>query len=199
MENDKVFVPSRFENIINNYDDYSTIFVKPKKDIKSMLGTIEKMRTQRGGALSILKGKTGVGKTTMIHALPFYEPQIFNKVISIPENIGFKDIIDIMKEKIGESTHQIKIVLLDGREIIDDETGLTNFLTRLNQFLRRRNDVLVCWPVNNEEWYDKLVKNGREIGGKNFIPSQALIEVQGPSREKWKQALQNLLVFMDKT
>lgn len=199
MGNDKIYVPSRFESIVNYYDDYSTIFVKPKKDIKSMLSTVEKMRTQRGGALAILKGKTGIGKTTMIHSLPYYESQTFSKVISIPENIEFTDINGVIKEKIGEPTQQIKIVLLDGREIIDDETGLTNFLTKLNQLLRRRNDALVCWPVNNEEWYDKLVKKGREIGGKNFIPSQALIEVQGPSREKWKQALANLLIFMDKT
>lgn len=164
--NDRIYVPSRFENIINNYDDYSAIFVKPKKDIKSMLSTIEKMKTQRGGALSILKGRTGIGKTTMIHTLPYYEPQIFDKVISIPENIEFTDIIGIVKEKIGEPTKQIKIVLLDGREIIDDETGLTNFLTSLNQLLRRRNDLLVCWPVNNEEWFDKLIQKDEKLEGR---------------------------------
>lgn len=149
--------------------------------------------------MSILKGRTGIGKTTMIHALPYYEPQTFNEVISIPENIEFTDIISIIKNEIGDQTKQIKIVLLDGREIIKDETGLTNFLTSLNQLLRRRKDLLVCWPVNNEEWYDKLIQKGREIGGKNFIPSQAVIEVQGPNREKWKNALENLLMFMDKT
>lgn len=199
MESNKIYVPSRFENILNNYKDYSTIYVKPKEDIKSMLNLIEKMNTQKGGALSILKGKTGIGKTTMIYTLTHYEPQIFDKVISIPENIEFPDILNNIKEKIGEATEQIKIVLLDGREIIDDETGLTNFLTSLNQLLRRRKDLLVCWPVNNEEWYNKLVEKGREIGGKNFIPSQATIEVQGPEKDTWKQALENLLIFMDKT
>lgn len=199
MESNKIYVPSRFENIINNYKDYSAIYVKPKEDIKSMLSLNEKMSTQKGGALSILKGKTGIGKTTMIYTLPHYEPQIFDRVISISENIEFSDIINNIKENIGEATEQIKIVLLDGREIIDDETGLTNFLTNLNQLLRRRSDLLVCWPVNNEEWYNKLVNKGREIGGKNFIPSQAAIEVQGPEKETWRQALENLLIFMDKT
>lgn len=199
MENKSIYVPSRFENIINNYDDYSAIFVKSKEDIKSVLRTVEKMKTQRGGALSILKGKTGIGKTTMIHSLPYYEPNTFAKVISIPENIEFTAIIDLIKEKVGALTDQIKIVLLDGREIIDDETGLTNFLTTLNQLLRRRKDILICWPVNNEEWYDKLIKKGREIGGGNFIPSQAKMEVQGPTKDTWKTALENLLRFIDKT
>lgn len=198
MDTETIYVPSRFENIINNFDEYTPLLVKPKDDIKAFLKMTEKMKTQKSGILSILKGSTGIGKTTLIYSLPYYESTIFEKVIRVPEDCKYTEIIPWIKNNIDEENDLVKIISLDGREITTDDYGLINLLTGLNQLLRRRKDILVCWPVNDDNWYDKLVTSGRQVGGKNFIPKQAEIIVNGPKKKKWKDALEKLLIFMDK-
>jgi hypothetical protein len=92
-----------------------------------------------------------------------------------------------------------RIVLFDGREASDDDVGVRQFLAALNQFLRRRPDVLFCWPTTDNAWHRKLRSIAENIGGANFCPSETDHTVVGPSRSQWPTMLERPLLQYQKT
>jgi hypothetical protein len=57
---------------------------------------------------------------------------------------------------------------MDGREASDDRVGLKQMVSGLNQLLRGRPDLVVCWPTVYSEWRDDLLELARTIGRKGL-------------------------------
>jgi hypothetical protein len=91
------------------------------------------------------------------------------------------------------------IILFDGREASDDTVGLGQFLASLNQFLRKRPDVLVCWPTTDNEWHRTIRNKATQIGGENFCPTESDYEVRGPDKSDWPKILERMLLQFMKT
>jgi len=85
------------------------------------------------------------------------------------------------------------ILLLDGREISDDEVGISQFITSINQMLRRRKDIICCWPINDLLWRQTIYSLTHKIGGLSLLPEQAQIVISGPSKDMWELCLEKIL------
>lgn len=193
-------VPSRFENILPHFsNNLDTILIEVPEDTEAFVNLVRKVRVQKGGVLSFMKGETGVGKTTAVYSMPIWRSDLFKEVFIVPEEINYPDITQWIRSQVPEDEDKINLILLDGREITSDGIGLTNFFTSLNQLLRKRKDLIVCWPANDEDWLNNLVSTARKVGGNNFVPKKGIIKIKGPEKDKWNDILDRLLIYMDKT
>ncbi|WJQ07492.1 hypothetical protein QT235_01980 [Geobacillus stearothermophilus] len=196
-------VPSRFENILphftNESNELGALLIEVKDDIDSFVDLVKKVQVQNGGVLSFVKGATGIGKTTTVYSMPIWRSDLFNKTYFVPVDTDFNSITQWIKDNVPPHETKINIVLLDGREITSDAVGLTNLFTSLNQLLRRRKDLIVCWPANDDAWLETLVETARKVGGRNFVPSNGVITISGPDKSTWRDILERLLIYMDKT
>src|SRR5207302_641810 len=155
---------------------------------------------QNGGILSFLLGATGIGKTTAVYSATVNMPELFAPVASVPSDLPLRDAIAWINQNVPDPINGKTIpVLFDGREIVDDDVGVRQFLSGLNQFLRRRPDVLFFWPTTDEEWHQQIRTVATKIGGSNFAPHEADYEVQGPAAAEWPGILERLLLQFGKT
>lgn len=127
-------------------------------------------------------------------------PNSFAPVLQIPPEIGFREVTPWLQQHLpAPSTGKAQILLFDGRELSDDAVGLKQLLSSLNQILRKRSDVLFCWPATDLEWYNHIQTIATKIGGGNFCPPEAAHQVVGPAKEKWSSVLQQVLRQFGKT
>ena len=85
---------------------------------------------------------------------------------------------------------------MDGREASDDRIGLKQLTSGLNQLLRERPDLIVCWPTVDTEWRDELVELARTIGGRGLCPD-GFDGFKGPPQETWPEILERILIQLD--
>lgn len=192
-------IPNRFENILNSelFNDFKPLILPVEEDLKRVQILRNKTKIQNGGLLSFILGTTGIGKTTLAYSIPVFLSDEFSEVIRIPENIDFREVIKWLSSNLPSSSDRSIILLFDGREITDDNIGLSQFLTALNQLLRSRKDIIFLWPTNNKEWHSEVKKKAKEIGGSNFSPDNADILITGLKKSNWKQVLEKILIQLD--
>lgn len=192
-------IPNRFENILHSsfFSDFKPLILPVDEDLRRVQILKNKTRIQNGGLLSFVLGTTGIGKTTLAYSIPVYLSSDFSGVIRIPDNIDFRDVSKWLQGNLPSQSDKSIILLFDGREITDDSVGLSQFLTGLNQLLRQRKDLLFLWPTNSREWHASVKKKAQEIGGSNFSPDNADINITGLKRESWKQVLEKILIQLD--
>lgn len=194
-----MIIPNRFESILNSalFNDFKPLILPVESDLKKIQILNQKMRIQNGGVLAFILGRTGIGKTTLAHSIPVYLYSEFSQTIRIPDDIEFREVIKWLQLNLPEKTTKSIVLLFDGREITDDSVGLNQFLTGLNQLLRKRNDLLFLWPTNSMEWFKSVKEIAKTIGGSNFSPGNGDLEVAGVDKSNWRHILEKILIQID--
>ena len=72
-------------------------------------------------------------------------------------------------------------------------------LAYLYQALRRRSDILFCWPTTDAQWHRRLRDVAENIGGANFAPRESDCTIVGPPSGEWPTVLERLLLQFGKT
>jgi hypothetical protein len=198
---DPVKIPNRFESLQSEFgSEFRPLIIPVKEDLKALLNFRERARVKNGGLLCFLLGPSGVGKTTSVYSAASNDPDSFAPVIVVPHEVQIRDCITWItshtpKAQSGRAT----LILFDGREASDDYIGTRQFLSALNQFLRRRADILFCWPTTDMDWHKELRGIAENIGGANFCPPETDHYVRGPAINDWAAALDRLLLRFQKT
>jgi hypothetical protein len=121
-------------------------------------------------------------------------------MIVVPHDVELRDAATwVTSNTPAPTVGKSQIVLFDGREASDDDVGVRQFLAALNQYLRRRPDVLFCWPTTDPSWHRKLRSIADNIGGANFCPVETDYQVKGPVAADWPTVLERLLLQYQKT
>ncbi|WP_267095267.1 ATP-binding protein [Xanthomonas sacchari] len=176
------------------------LIVPIDKDLHSLQALSDIAKVQNGGLLCFILGSTGVGKTTAIHSAAVHMPETFAPVVKVPPEIRFRDVTDWLSANLaGPEGHRSTLVLFDGRELSDDDVGIRQLLSALNQLLRRRPDVLFCWPTTDKDWHTSLRNTAETVGGANFVPKESDLFVSGPPEGEWPTVLERLLLQFGKT
>jgi len=194
-------IPNRFESLHELFGaEYRPLIVPVEQDIRALVRLREQADVQGGGVLCFLLGETGVGKTTAIYSASVNLPEVFAPVVSVPSTVELRSASDWLQDNVPAAQRGLAtLVLFDGREVSDDEVGLQQFLSGLNQFLRRRQDIVFVWPTTDARWHRTLSNIASRIGGTNLVPSEATVNIAGPSRSDWSTALDRILLQFDKT
>src|SRR6266536_1555342 len=198
---DTLRIPNRFESLQEIFgQNVRPLIVAIDEDLHAFNELRERARVQNGGLLAFLLGRTGVGKTTAVHSAAINMPDAFAPVVAVPGTVPFRDALGWVTANVPPPINgKTTLVLFDGREVSDDEIGVKQFLSGLNQFLRRRADVVFCWPTTDPAWHIALRKLAETIGGSNFAPAEGDYEIQGPPAAEWPTVLERLLLQFGKT
>jgi hypothetical protein len=194
-------IPNRFESLQETFgQEIRPLIVPIDADLNALNGLADRARVQNGGVLCFLLGSSGVGKTTSAHSAAVHMPDAFAPVLAVPPEIALRDVGGWLTTNLPPpSAAKSLIALFDGRELSDDDAGVKQLLSSLNQLLRRRPDLLFCWPTTDPDWHSKLRSLAEGIGGSNFAPSESDVEVTGPPAGEWPTALERLLLQFGKT
>ena len=198
---DDVRIPNRFESLLAQFGQGVRPLVSPiDDDLRAYNRLRDRARIQGGGLLCFLLGPSGIGKTTSAYSAAVNLPDTFAPMVSVPPDIDFREAAAWTAVNTPmPSGAKATIVLFDGREASDDEVGVGQFLAALNQFLRRRSDVIFCWPTTDPSWHRTLRETAMRIGGANFCPPESDYPVKGPSKREWGGILERMLLQFQKT
>ena len=197
---DELRIPNRFESLQEQFPDgYRPLILPVESDLRALSRLREHAVVQAGGVLCFLLGPTGVGKTTTVYSAAANMPESFAPVVVVPPTVKLRDAAGWLSQGVSiPNAEQATLVLFDGREVSDDEVGLQQFISGLNQVLRRRPDILFIWPTTDEHWHQKVAGIARRVGGSNLVPSGSDHTVVGPEKKDWATALDRLLLRFDK-
>lgn len=197
---DLITIPNRFESLQAAFGgEIKPLIVSNEDDLQAFIRMREQARVQNGGLLTFLLGTSGVGKTTSVHSASINLPDVFAPVLTVLPEIAYREAAAWIDNNLPPSSSKATLVLFDGREVSDDEVGLRQFLSSLNQILRRRPDVVFCWPTTDSSWHEKIRDIARTIGGQNFAPAEGDHNIQGPPPGEWPNVLERLLIQFGKT
>lgn len=192
-------IPVRFENILTSPAlDPAPLLVGVEEDLQFFDRLRRLALQQEGGKIAIPLGNSGDGKTSAVYAASALLPDRFGPVLPVPATLQVREIVEWIQASLPVAGGKTTIVLLDGREASDDHVGLKQLVAALNQLLRSRPDVLVCWPTVFDEWRDELVALARGIGGQSLCPN-GYETIKGPPAEAWPAVLDRILIQLDHT
>lgn len=196
----KITIPNRFESLQATFgEEVRPLIVPIDKDLKAFVRMAEQSRTQAGGLLCFLLGPSGIGKTTAVHSTSANLPEKFLPVIPVPPSVPLRQVMDWLQNNVkANSEEKTQLILFDGREVSDDKAGLKEFLSGLNQFLRRAPKTLFLWPTTDAKWLGTIREFARTIGGENFAPAGGEHIVVGPDKKEWAGVLDRLLLQFNK-
>ena len=142
----KIKIPNRFESILESpyfqAKSLPSLILPVSDDLESFNRLRRRADLQQGGLLVFLLGPSGIGKTTAVYSSSFHMAKYFYEVFPVPADIELRDVFSWVKTNLPDAGEKTRLVLFDGREITDDLVGVRQFLSSLNQLLRKRKDIL---------------------------------------------------------
>lgn len=192
-------IPIRFENILVSEElEFAPLLVAVEEDLRFFDRLRRRAAVQGSGAVAFPAGLPGSGKTTALYAAAALAPDLYEPVFTVPSTIPEREIGTWLGANLPAPRQRCTIVRLDGREASDDTAGLRQLMSGLNQSLRGRSDIIVCWPTVDPDWRTELFDLGRKVGGAGFCPD-GFDGIVGPPREVWPEVLNRILIQLDHT
>jgi hypothetical protein len=166
-------VPDRFEGLRAEAGagQLRSIVAPVTSALKSIDERFIEMRSARRGALMILRGESGAGKSTFLDTVGLFRDGVATERIS-----GSTEISDGLSSL--PSPGQPRVVVLEGREALGEESTntLEAGLHAINAFVRsdQGQDTLLVWPTNTDDLTKRLVSIAETLG------AEALFGVRDP-------------------
>lgn len=198
MNNKAIYIPNRFESVLASpYFRAISLIFPVQEDLRAFDLLGQKAELQQGGLLVFLLGTSGIGKTTAVYSASVHMSNRFSEVFLVPPEMDLRTVSSWLQENLPMPSDKILPILFDGREVTDDEIGLHQFLSGLNQLLRKRKDLIFIWPTTDRRWHDKIRGVAEAIGGTNLAPKDSDIDIKGPNRDDWINVLERFLNQLD--
>ncbi len=174
-------VPDRFE-ALSGYTSLGAIIVPVDAALSVIDDHFHDMRAARRGALLIMKGTSGSGKSTFLETI-----KLFRQEITVDHIPADEDIPSALQNLKPEAT---RLLVLDGREAIGQVSRsiLEEAMHAINVFVRseRGRETLVVWPTNTQELTETMVDIARTIGAEAlFGVGEAYMKFSGPPKSEF--------------
>ena len=197
----KIRIPNRFESILESpyfqAKSLTSLILPVSEDLDAFSRLRRRADLQQGGLLVFLLGPSGIGKTTAVYSSSIHMANYFSEVFPIPADVDLREIFSWIKDNLPSPGEKTRLVLFDGREVTDDLVGVRQFLSSLNQLLRKRKDILFIWPITDSSWHTQIREIAEGIGGTNLAPSDSDVQIIGPAKDLWINSLEQLLMQLD--
>lgn len=179
---EQLFVPDRFERLRPAGEKALRTIITPVEGALSRLDDrFDDMASAGRGSLLILRGETGVGKSTFLDTVGLFRAGVVTHRIPPDTDVAAE------LQALGESSHP-RILVLEGREALGrvSAAAIEETLHLINAYVRtdEARDTLLVWPTNTEELTVWLVALGVRLGGEAlFDVGGAIEEFTGPSQD----------------
>lgn len=160
---ESLYVPDRFEGLEEAPPGALRTIVTPVRKALSQIDALAaQMSASRRGALMLLRGETGAGKSTFLDTVGLFRQGV--STVRIPRT-------DVVRTALAALTaaDEFRIVVLENREALGlySVNQIEADLHSINAFVRspEGHSTLVVWPVNTDELLGRLIDLGSKIGG----------------------------------
>ncbi|MFG2037528.1 hypothetical protein [Dactylosporangium sp. NPDC048998] len=174
-------VPDRFEGLREaGSGTLRTIIVPVEDALDSIDLRFADMQAARRGALMILRGETGAGKSTFLDTVGLFRSGV------VTEPIPSSDDVSTALAQIGRSTSP-RIIVLEGREALGEvsATAMEAAMHSINAFVRSPSGIntLVVWPTNTDDLTKMLVDFAKKLGGESLLGvDEPFVTFSGPAK-----------------
>ena len=157
-----LYVPDRFEGLRDAGSGALRSIITPVQDALAGIDTrFTDMRGARRGALLLLRGETGAGKSTFLDTVGLFRTEVVTE--RVPSD---RDVVEALGTL--EETSSPRIIVLEGREALgeDSRASVEAAMHAINGFVRsdRGRDTLVVWPTNTDPLTRLLVDIAGTLG-----------------------------------
>ncbi|WP_329541116.1 hypothetical protein [Streptomyces sp. NBC_01358] len=181
---DDLYVPDRFEMLRDVGSGALRSIVTPVQDTLLEIDMhFSDMRAARRGALMILRGETGAGKSTFLDTLGLFRSGLITE--RIPASDG---VAEALQEK--PLSGGPRVVVLEGREALGEASTeyVEAAMHAINSFVRSDagKETLVVWPANTDDLATLLVDKAQKIGGEAlFGVGEPVTRFTGPGKSQF--------------
>lgn len=187
-----IVVPDRYESLVRRAGSNLNIIVEEIEEASRVIDrTVRRMKTAGRGALLVLRGDSGSGKSTFLHTLHLFKNNIRTK--SVPPSVSIREFLESQPLQ-----PDFMVYVLEEREaavsFTDEE--IETWLHEINGFLRsdKGERALVVWPCNTDALRDRIAPLAKQIGGRALIgPGDGWVSFTGPSKERFSAIAEKTL------
>ena len=179
-----LFLPDRFD-VLRNRDELDVIVMPVESGLAMIDDQFSDIPGSGFGAMVILRGESGAGKTTFLDTIPMFRPAV--DAVRIPYG---ESVIETL-----EGLHEIgapRLIIIEGREALGrvSESEIEEGLHAINAFLRQTpagRESLVVWPTNSDSLSEKLSSIADSVGATALIGTDELVyRFSGPPKTEWR-------------
>lgn len=160
-------VPDRFEGLREAGDGKLRSIIVPVEQTLTLFDErVKEMHAAKRGALVVLRGNSGSGKSTFLDTVGFFRKDVLSERIA-PDT----DVAKALKA-LPPTTHP-RVVVLEGREALGEvsEAALESAMHAINAFVRSVDGrtSLVVWPTNTDDLASRLERLGDALGRESLF------------------------------
>lgn len=144
-----LYVPDRFEGLSDAPEGALRTIVTPvERTLRQIDEVAAQMAASRRGALMLLRGETGAGKSTFLDTIPLFREGVQTMRIPGGESVA---------QRLGQlpATRHFRVVVLENREAVGmySVNQIEADVHSINAFVRseRGRSSLIVWPVNTDD------------------------------------------------
>lgn len=150
------------------------------------------MQSARRGAFWIVRGTSGAGKSTFLHTVNLFRPEV--KTYSIESEQPIPDVLrqdsNYFKEILNKIDQNLIIHVIENREALTDfsEKQLEKDLHSINKFIRSSygENNLIVWPCNSDQLQEILVNLSKQIGADSLLGiGEPRYQFKGPPKTQY--------------
>jgi hypothetical protein len=195
----RLSVPDRFEGLQEEADTgvLRSIISPVPKSLEELSIKFADMQAARRGAMMVLRGTTGSGKSTFLDTVHLFLTGVTTRRIAasadVPQELQSLPI-----------TGAPRVVVLDGREALADfsAAAIETDMHAINNFVRSPvgRNTLVVWPTNTDEVTELIVRIGKTLGGEAlFGIDEPVTKFSGPPRNQFREIAEKTVAALNES
>ncbi|AMO72329.1 ATP-binding protein [Sphingorhabdus sp. M41] len=168
--------------------DPSQIVERVESAAKQVDSLLRRVRTGGGGLIEVFYGLSGSGKTTFLKTLPRFFEQI--RVKSFPSDRPIRDLPRFVEQNHLAEDRKQRIILIEKRDNpkpsdLDEVEEM--FADLLETFRIPEGQVLVIWPITDDEKATQVAQTAWQIGRDSMVDakSRGRFHFKGVPSEKY--------------
>jgi DNA (cytosine-5)-methyltransferase 1 len=193
----EISLPDRYDMLQRKAVGQLSQIISPVEDALDHVDMLySDMKASSRGALLIIRGDSGTGKSTFIHTIGLFRDEIETLTITKEEDIG--RTLDSLA-----TTHaKLRIVVLEGREALTDVSKelLEKSIHSINSFIRTPagEHTLIAWPVNRDDLAQKLSELAAELGAEAMTGlGDPIYKFPGPPKSEFLKIANNTIALLN--
>lgn len=168
-----LFVPDRFDVLERRAKhELKTIIVAVDDALTHLDKTYIDMKGAGRGAFWVFRGSSGSGKSTFLHTVNLFRPEVETLSIQSDEPVP-QFLTALRKSETALNKPPTRIIVIEGREALTDFSvvQLEKDLHSINSFIRSRSGerTLIVWPCNADDLQKRLITLAERIGADSLL------------------------------
>lgn len=178
----QLFLPDRFD-VLRGREELDSIVMPVEAGLSMIDEQFSDLVNSGFGAMVILRGLSGAGKTTFLDTVPMFRPDVVT--VRIPFGQSVIEALEAL-----DAADEYRLIIIEGREALGRiaTSEIEEGLHAINSFLRAPagRTSLVVWPTNTDDLADKLTSIAESIGASALIGTEEVVyKFDGPPSTDW--------------